>query len=147
MVEKDQVVKAINGELEIRKKKVLNRNAFEALFSALSNPIAGLSKIFVGRNAAMSSEKQHITQNYIIDLLCEIDAAISKMGESIKNNDIPLTVIDGLIEAHGENVEEVTAAHIEAPVEFKPGTHIRASGENAGSVTGLHIGRKKNKDE
>ncbi|MBC8192634.1 MAG: hypothetical protein H8E18_09650 [FCB group bacterium] len=147
MSERDKVVEAIKTELKMREKSVLNKNAFDALFSAFSNPIAGLTKIFIGRNAALSVEEQRITQDHILDLLCEIDAALLKMNDSIQSFKAPMTVINGLIEAHGENVDEVTGAHIEEPVEFKPGTHIKASGKDAGSVTGLHIGRKGNRNE
>ena len=147
MIEKDQVVEAIKSELKMREKSVLNKNAFEALFSAFSNPIVGLSKIFIGRSAALSKEEQRITQDHILDLLCEIDVALSKMSDSLQSYKVPITVINGLIEAYGENVDEVTGAHFEEPVEFKPGTHIKASGKDAGSVTGLHIGRKGNRNE
>lgn len=53
------------------------------------------------------------------------------------------TVVNGKIEAYGEDAEEVTGMDISSdagPVELKPGTHIKASGKNVGNITGLRIG-------
>ena len=142
MADKKEIVEAIQAQLDAREKRVMNRNAFDALLGAVTNPIGSLGRIFLGRDAALKVEEQRIAQDLIIELLCRIDEALTAMNDAIEREQIPRTIISGLIEAQGENVREVTGAHVEDPVEFKPGTHIRASGKGANSVTGLHIGKK-----
>ena len=145
MDDKRQIIAAIETELDARKKRVLNRNAFAALFSAVTDPLGALGRIFLGRDAALSAEQQRISQDIIIKLLCRIDDALTDLKAAADEKRIPRTIVDGLIEAHGEQVHEVTGAHIEEPVEFKPGTHIRASGKAVDTVTGLHLGKKKDR--
>ena len=53
-------------------------------------------------------------------------------------------VVCGDIEAYGQGVNEITGVSIgkdAGRVEFKPGTRIKASGKDAGRITGLEIGR------
>ena len=52
-------------------------------------------------------------------------------------------IVDGKIEAYGENTKEVIGVDIASdagPVELKPGTHIKAFGKNVDTITGLRIG-------
>jgi hypothetical protein len=142
MASKDEVVAAIQIELERRKKRIVNRNAFEALFSAVADPIGALGRIFLGRYSSVDAEKQRIAQDAVISLLCQVDDGLADLRTKLDRGGVPRSIVQGLIEAHGENVGEVTGAQIEEPVEFPPGTHIRASGRNAAKVTGLRIGKK-----
>lgn len=68
---------AIERKLVERKKRVVNRNALDALFHALPNPIGSLGKIFLGRKDALEAEKLRIQQDIILDLLCRIEDASS----------------------------------------------------------------------
>ena len=142
MADKKEIVEAIQAQLNVRKKRVMNRNAFDALLGAVTNPIGSLGRIFLGRDTALKVEEQRIAQDLIIDLLCRIDDALTAMNVAIDKEQIPRTIVSGLIEAHGEDVREVIGAQVEDPVEFKSGTHIRATGKGANSVTGLHVGKR-----
>jgi len=147
-MDKEQVEQVIQDKLREREKQVVNRNALVALLSALQ--LDALGKIFLGRKDALETEKLHIQQEIVLDLLCKIDNAISSAKAEASKQDINWTIISGEIEAHGVDVEEVTGTHISSnagPVELKPGTHIRVSGERAKRVTGLDIGGKPNTEK
>lgn len=138
---REQVEQAILDKLREREKQVVNRNALAALFGALG--LGSLGKIFLGRKDALETEKLHIQQEIVLDLLCRIDNNISDARAEASRQKIDWTIISGEIEAHGVDVEEVTGARIASnagPTEFKPGTRIRASGRRTRRVTGLDIG-------
>jgi len=138
-----EIQQTIERELEKRHVAVLNRNAYKALFAALSNPIAALGKIFLGRKEAVESERSRIIQEVILNMLVGIDKAISAANREAAQNRLSWKVISGLIEVNAEDVEEVTGVDIpqeSGPVELKPGTHIRTSATRARRVTGLKIG-------
>ncbi|MBI4308544.1 MAG: hypothetical protein HY684_07050 [Chloroflexi bacterium] len=148
---REQIQKAIDCELSKRSKRVSNRNAVDALLSALGgNPFSALGKIFLGRQDALADEKLRIQQEIVLDLLSKIDDAISVAKTEATKNNVTWTVISGEIEAFGTDVEEVRGARITAnagPVELKPGTHIRASGTRAKKVIGLEVGGEDTKQE
>ena len=137
----EQIEQAIRDKLREREKQVVNRNALAALLSAFG--LGPLGKIFLGRKDALETEKLHIQQEIVLDLLCRIDDAISNARAEASRQGIDWSIISGEIEAHGVDVEEVTGARIASNAgltELKPGTHIRASGKRARRVTGLDIG-------
>lgn len=147
-MDKKQVEQAIRDKLREREKQVVNRNALAALLGALKLDVLG--KIFLGRKDALETEKLHIQQEIVLDLLCKIDSAISSAKTEASKQNINWTIISGEIEAHGVDVEEVTGARISSnagPIELEPGTHIRASCERAKRVTGLYIGGKPNTEK
>ena len=147
VLNREDVEKAIECRLAEREKRVLNRNALSALFSAVADPIGSLGKIFLGGEDALVNEKLHIQQDIVIDLLCQIDEAISYAIAEASKQGVDWTIISGEIEAHGVDTEEVTGARIASdagPTEIKPGTHIRAYGERAKRVTGLEVGDNPN---
>lgn len=137
----ENIRKKIEAELSKREKKVVNKNAIDALFSAFPRQIEALRKVLSGRKEALEEEKQKITMEAILQLLIRIDDAIS--NNNGKADGIDWKVIGGDIEAYGENATEVTGMNISpdsGPVELKPGTHIKASGKNVDKITGLKIG-------
>lgn len=148
---REQVERVIENRLAGREKQVLNRNAFGALFIALGgNAPAALGKLFLGRDDALAAEKLRIQQELVLDLLCQIDEAISKSKAEAIRRGIDWTVISGEIEAHGIDAEEVTGVHIASnsgPTELKPGTRIRVSGKGGKRVTGLQIGDRDKQPE
>jgi hypothetical protein len=139
-MDKEKIESVINERLKKEEKKVLNNNAIHALFGAFSDPIGALGKIFLGRKDAIDSEKQKIAQDIIIEMLCEIDDAISKAKSDAKSSGI---TIQGIIEtnAHGsEHVVGVDIGQKAKSVKFEPGSHIKTSATGAKSITGLKIG-------
>lgn len=138
----------IEIELTKQNKRVVNKNAIDALFLVFPGPIQALGKIFLGHGEAIEKEKQRITIETILQLLLKIDAAISENNG--KTDGIDWKIVGGNIEAYGENVREVTGMDISSdagPVELKPGTHIKASGKNVERITGLKIGGKSFNEE
>lgn len=144
----NDIRREIESELSKRSKQVVNKNAIDAMFLAFPGPIQGLKKALFGRREAIDAEKQRITINAILQLLLKIDRAISDNNGDTYG--IDWKVVGGDIEAYGENASEVTGMIISndaGPVEFNPGTHIKASGKNVGRITGLRIGGKLSDDD
>ncbi len=144
------VRKSVESELEKRKTKVLNKNAINALFEALPSPVKALGKIFVGRQDSIENEKHKIAQDIILDLLVNIDRAITQALEAAHEKGIDWKVIAGDIQSYGEKAEEVIGMEIASnagPVELKSGTHIRAAGKDVGRITGLKIGGNQSDEE
>jgi hypothetical protein len=140
------IQKTIELALEKRKTGVLNKNAINALFEALPSPMKALGKIFMGRDEAIQSEKQKIAQDIILDLLVNIDKAITQALEASRQKGVDWKVIAGDVEVYGEKTKEVIGMQIASnagPVELKPGTHIKASGSQVERITGLKIGENK----
>ncbi len=148
---REEVERVIQSQLKERAKRVVNRNALDALLSALGgNALTALGKLFLGRQDALAAEKLRIQQDLVLDLLCRIDETISNSKVEAIRQGVDWTIISGEIEAHGTDVEEVTGAHIASnsgPTELKPGTHIRASGTRVKRVTGLHVGDRDKQPE
>jgi len=149
-MDREQVEKAILDELSRRKRKVLTRNALKALFACFKDPIGSLGQLFIGRQDAMDAERVRIQQEIILDLLCRMDEALSKAALA-EQEKLPVQrcVVCGEIEAYGQGVDEITGVSIgknAGQVEFKPGTRIRASGEDARRITGLEIGRSEKEE-
>lgn len=143
---KQAIEDAISEQLALRKKSVVNRNAIDALFGAFADPVGALGKVFVGRDDAIEAEKQRISQDVMIELLCRIDDAISKAAQVSAGQGV---TISGLIEtsAHGaESVVGVRIAENSGAVNLQPGTHIRTSATGSRNVTGLQIGGKTTKE-
>ena len=146
---KEDVEKAIEAEIGKQKKIILNRNALNALMGAFSDPVKALGQVFIGRGEAVDTERHRLEQKAIIDLLCRIDDAITSAINSIKSVHGSTVVVQGLIETHGSDSDNLTGVHIAAnagQVEFKQGTHIRTSGSRVRNLTGLKIGGKKEED-
>lgn len=144
----DDIRREIESELSKQNKRVVNKNAIDALFSAFPGPIQALGKVLFGRGEAIEKEKQRITIETILQLLLKIDRVIS--DNNGKTDGIDWKVVGGDIEAYGENAREVTGMDISygaGPVELKPGTHIKASGKNVRRITGLRIGGKPSDEE
>lgn len=96
--------------------------------------------IFLCSNCADMIDKNNGT-DFPIELLKEWKAKHeawlrSKLNKSIHSS---ITTIDGQHYAKGEG--NVTAIHVEDPVQFKPGTKSVAEGK--GNITATHIGPSK----
>lgn len=139
----EEVEKAIIIKLQERKTGVVNRNALDALFQALPNPISALGKIFLGRKDALDTEEHRIKQDFILDILCKIEESLNETrGKTVTQADI-INIVSGEIEAHGYAADEVIGALITSDAgttEFKPGTHIKVTGKGSKKVIGLQIG-------
>lgn len=128
----------------------MNRNALKALFVILPKPFEALGQLFLGRGEARAEERDRVQQDIILDLVCEIDEAITNAAEAEKELGPERVLICGEIEAFGEDAGEVTGVSVSSdagPVEFKPGTSIRASGKRVNRITGLEVGRHSRKGE
>lgn len=133
------IIKGIEAEMTKRGQSVVNRNAYAALFSAVSDPVGALGKIFLGRQDALDAEKQRLLQDAMLELLCRIDEAITSTDAKTRAAGV---TIGGTIETTAVNSEHVVGAHITAKsgsVEFLPGTHIKTTAHGAKTVTGLRI--------
>lgn len=138
-MKQEEIVQRIESELRNREKTIVNRNAFAALFGAISDPLGALGKIFLGRQDALDAEKQRLAQDAMLELLCRIDEAIT--AADVKARSAGVT-ISGLIETTATNSEHVVGARIgpkSGSVEFKPGTQIKTTAYGAKTVTGLEI--------
>ncbi len=150
---REEVEEAILDALRKRKRKVITRNALKALFGCVKDPIGSLGQLFIGSQDAIDTERVRIEQEIILDLVCKIDEALAQAALTAqKKLPVQQCVVCGEIEAFGRGVDEITGVSIgedAGQVELKPGTRIRASGENAKRITGLEIGRRKKevKDE
>jgi hypothetical protein len=145
-MKREEIEATLCHELEQRRKKVLNRNAIDALFGAFENPVGALGKIFVGRRDALEREQDSIRQELVLDLLCRIDEALTEAQQKAQRSGIKWTEVSGKIEAIGVDTDEITGVRITSdagPVEFKPGTHIVVSATGARRVVGLDIGGGK----
>lgn len=131
---------AIEARLREKKKSVLNRNAFGALFGAFADPVGALGKVFLGRGDAIDQERQRIVQDAILELLCKIDESLCKANAIADEQGIKL---GGLIETIAHGGESLTGLSIGAksgPVTLQPGTHVRTVASGVRNVTGVKIG-------
>jgi hypothetical protein len=138
-MKQEEVAARIETELTKRKIKVVNKNAVSALFGAFSDPLGSLGKIFLGREDALDGEKQRISQEVVLELLCKIDAAISNAAAQSASTGV---TIGGLIETTSFGSDHVVGAKVgskSGSVEFQPGTQIKTTAHGAKTVTGLHI--------
>jgi len=145
-MDKQTIESAIHAQLMNRKKKVLNRNAINALFGAFADPLGALGKIFVGRDDAIAAEKQTILQDVILEMLCRIDDTISQAANQSNAHGVTL---QGLIETTAHCAESVVGVHVaenSGSVTMQPGTHIRTSATASKNVTGLKIGGRTEKE-
>jgi hypothetical protein len=143
---KEELETTIASALEQRRKKLVNRNAIRALFGALDDPLGALGQVFFGRADVIEDERRKLQQDTILDLVCKIDDALAEAVSALKASGERSTIVDGLVETHGVNTNEVTGVHVDessGQVEFRPGTHIRTAGSDVGTLTGLHIGGRK----
>ena len=149
-MDKKEVEDKIQSVLKERRGKVVARHTISALFGAVIDPVGSIGKLFLGTKDAVDQEKHQIEQDIILDLLCKIDEALAEAAKKARSQ-LPQKsiIVLGNIIATGKNVNEVTGVSITEngrQVEFKPGTQISASGENAKIVTGLRIGGKSKED-
>jgi hypothetical protein len=148
MANSEQIEAAIEAALAQRKKSVLNRNALRALFVAFGNQGEALGQVFLGREDALEAERHRLQQERILELLVKIDAAIAQTASDLREIAGSTVLVQGLIEVVGEGTENVIGVHIAAdagPVEFQPGTHIRARAADAVNLTGLRVGGREQK--
>lgn len=141
-MELEDVKAAIESKLAESENRVRNKNAFQALFGAVSDPVGSLGKIFFGGSDAVDAERQRLQQDAVLELLCRIDQAISDTASKAVSEGIDIA---GLIETTadgGDSVVGVDIAEDSGPVRFRPGTHIRTSSVGAKSTTGLKIGSR-----
>ena len=142
---KEAIERAILEQLNAKRKSVLNHNAINALFGAFTDPVGSLGKIFIGRGDVVEAEKQKITQEMILDLLCKIDEVITQTAKASEAKGITLS---GLIETSANGADKVVGVQIDnnsGPVTLRPGTHIRTTANGSRSVTGLRIGGETEK--
>ena len=142
-----EVEEAIAKELRKRRARTLNRNALDALFQSVSNPVGALGKIFLGRKDALDIEEHHIQQEIILDILCKIEELLDKTSEWPMTQSDIINIVSGEIEAHGYAADEVIGVLITSDAgttELKPGTQIKATGKGSKRVTGLQIGNRPN---
>lgn len=148
MESKEEIEAAIEGALARRRKGVLNRNALKALFVAFGNQGEALGQVFLGREDALEGERHRLQQEKILELLVNIDNAITQTANDLREIGESTVLVQGLIDVTGERTENVTGVHIVAdsgPVEFQPGTHIRARAADAVNLTGLRVGGRGEK--
>ncbi len=134
------LTRAIDEQLASRQRRIVNKNAVSALFGAFRDPLGSLGKIFLGRADALDQERQRISQEAMIELLCRIDEAITSVAAQAQNEGI---TIGGLVETNATDVARVVGVEISSDagaVTLLPGTHIRTTAIGSGSVTGLKIG-------
>lgn len=136
--------KQIQDIIQERKKKIVFKSVIKDVSGFLKLPIYD---IFFGIKDDIEKEKHKVEQEIIIDLLCDIQDAISKANKKVL--EIPERSINifGKITAIGEQVDSVTGVEITDSaknIEFKQGTQIKAKGRNVRKVTGLKIGRNDN---
>lgn len=133
------VVAEIERKLEERKPSVYNKNAVAALFTACSNPVEALGKVFLGRGDAVEAEKARLQQEAILAMVIKIASALEEYSAQDTAGSI---ILNGTIEAKGRYGDRVLGAEIagQQSVRFQPGTRITAEGGGGGSVTGLKIG-------
>ena len=136
--------KQIQDIIQERKKKIVFKSVIKDVSGFLKLPIYD---IFFGIKDDIEKEKHKVEQEIIIDLLCDIQDAISKANKKVL--EIPERSINifGKITAIGEQVDSVTGVEITDSaknIEFKPGTQIKAKGRNVRKVTGLKIGKNDN---
>ncbi|HHT8835146.1 TPA: hypothetical protein ACT5B7_006673 [Burkholderia cenocepacia] len=139
MATREEVERAIEGELARRSQKVLNRNAISALFGAISDPVAALGKVFLGRQDALDTERARIEQGIILDLVVKIDDALT---QALKQAAVHKVSVGGTFEANVYGGGVGTAMHIAGdapPVEFQPDTKVVVN-VHSGSGTALQIG-------
>lgn len=135
---REEIEAAVAEELRARKKAVVNRNAWDALFATV--PGGTLVQLFRSRARALDDERAKIRLELVLDLLLQFDAALSDVVERANAHQVSIA---GFIEAHGTESEEVSGVRIHGRaknVEIDPGTRIRATGQNVRRVTGLDIG-------
>lgn len=136
-MDRQAVEEAIVATLQTRRNKVVNRNALQALFGAVMDPVNSLGKVFLGRQDALDTERARIAQDIMLDLLCKMDDAIRQAQHSASNSGV--TRVTGLIEATAEHGDQLVGADISAPAELGPGFHVKVSSSNVKNVTGLRI--------
>jgi len=150
MADFDDVQQEIESRLETQKRRIVNRNAFNALIGAVGgaltlNPapaIEGLRKIFLGRAEVLDAGRQKITQQAILELVCKIDEALTNANAAVSTGRSTVTVA-GLVEVIARDGDKAVGASISSaagPVTFAPGTRIRTETNNVRNVTGLQIG-------
>jgi hypothetical protein len=137
-MDRSEATAAIESALAARKKTVLNKNAISALFGAFGDPAGALGKIFLGRNDAVDTEKQKITQDLVLDLLCRIDEAMTATNRAETAANVSIA---GTIEAFSNGAQRTIGVDVQGsqPTTFAPGTIVRAGG-TTGSVIGVRIG-------
>ena len=149
-MEREQVERKIEEEFKKSRNRVVNRNALQALFGAMADPVGALGEIFLGRQDALDAERARITQNIILALLCRIDDALTDAYARANQAGLAWTIVSGRIEVHGEQTTNVVGVDIPedaGPVELKPGTHISANAKGANTVVGLKVGNQSKKKE
>lgn len=137
-MEAQELKRAVEAEVERRERRVLNKNALDALIAAI--PGGALIQLFAKREDAVDDERRRIQIDLVVDLVTQFDDAISELQRNASEQGIS---VSGLIEAKGTDADEVVAARIRAGarnVELSPGTHIRAEGLRVKRITGLDIG-------
>ena len=79
-----KIERKIDEQLQAQSKKIVNRNALNALFAAFGDKSAALGQIFLGRHDALIDEHHKIEQTAILNLLCKIDNAITETENDLK---------------------------------------------------------------
>lgn len=143
----DDIREEIESELKKREKRVVNRNAIDALCSCFA-PIKALRQVLSGRGTAIDEERQRVTLEAILQLLSKIDDAISDNSgrtEGIDWDDVghALTNVTckkcksyfGMIVGIGGIEKCPNCAATWKVVRGK----IEAYGENTNEVTGMDI--------
>jgi hypothetical protein len=142
-VDHENATRKIEEECAKRGKKIANRNAFQALLGLCGKAGELVDKLIFGKQDALDAERARVQMDFIIELLCSFDEAISNVGAKAKAAGADWTIFTGKVTAQGTNVEQVTGVYVSPHsglVEFQTGTEILAVGDNTGSVTGLNIG-------
>lgn len=143
MATEEKLKEVIQQKLKENHDKVVNKNAFKALFGAFTNPIDSLGKIFLERQDALDEEQNRITQDIILEMLYQIHDAVAQAEANAEQHNLNWSSISGEIEVEGNKTENVTGIHAAegvGPVEFKSGRHIKATANGAKNLTGLKIG-------
>lgn len=136
--------KQIQDIIQERKKKIVVKSVIKIVSKFLKLPIYD---IFFGTEDNIEKEKHKEEQEIIIDLLCDMQDAISKANKKIIKSPKYSVSLLGKLKVIGKQADSITGVEIRDSaknVEFKPGTNIQVKGDNVRKITGIKIGKDNN---
>ena len=148
MAEKDEVLKSINDQLEIKKRPALNAHTLDALTDAIvaattlspAGVLQSLIKIFLKRSNVIDAERQKIVQEETLNLICEIHERTSKL-EHISQAEVA-TRFNGLVEVIAKDSDTAIGLDISTnqPVVIESGTRVQVQADGVRTAIGVKIG-------
>ena len=136
--------KQIQDIIQERKKKIVVKSVIKTISKLLNFPIYD---IFFGTEDDIEKEKHNVEQEITMDLLCDIQDAISKANKKVLKLPERSISLFGNLTVIGKQADSVTGVEITNSaknVEFKPGTNIQVKGNNVRKIIGIKIGKDNN---